>query len=56
VKSISYLKLVPFRNEDYKKILIKLQKVESDGKINLPNSWEELNLLLKRNNIRGKDN
>jgi len=53
VRSISYLKLVPFRNEDYKKILIELQKVESNGKISLPNSWEELNSLLKNNSVRG---
>lgn len=56
VRSISYLKLIPFQNEDYKKFIIELQKKESDGKINLPNSWEELNLLLKGNNIKGEDN
>jgi len=55
VKSISYLKLLTFRNENMKKIIIKGHIEKSDNKINLPNSWEELNLLLKRNNIRGKD-
>lgn len=56
MKSISYLKLLTFRNENMKKIFIKRHIEESDNKINLPNSWEELNLLLKRNNIRGEDN
>lgn len=57
VKSISYLKLLPFHDKKkLKKILIKRHIKESDNKINLPNSLEELNLLLKRNNIRGEDN
>jgi len=42
VKSISYLKLLTFRNENMKKIFIKRHIEESDNKINLPNSWEEL--------------
>ena len=46
VKSISYLKLVPFHNEDFKAHIIELLKSESDNKIAFPDSWEELNSLL----------
>jgi hypothetical protein len=47
IRSISYIKLVPFNNEDYRNQIIKFLKSESEDKIFFPDSWDELNLLLK---------
>lgn len=56
VKAISYIKLVSFRSEGYKNRVIKILEAESDNKIVFPDSWEELNSLLKNVNIRGDIN
>lgn len=46
VKAISYLRLVPFRDESYKNYIIGILKKESDNRIIFPNSWEALRCLL----------
>jgi len=48
VKAISYLRLVPFRNESYKNYIIGILKKESNNKIILPDSWDALRSLLSR--------
>jgi hypothetical protein len=52
IKSIAYIKLIPFRHEEFKDHVIRILKEESDNKIDFPDSWEELNSLLKDNAIR----
>ena len=46
IRSISYLKLVPFQNEGFKAHIIETLMSESDNKIAFPDSWQELNSLL----------
>lgn len=53
IKSIGYIKLIPFCHEEFKSHVIKILKEESDNKIDFPGSWEELDSLLKNNAVRG---
>jgi len=48
IKTISYIKLAPCRNENFKNLIIGILKAESDDKIEFPDSWDKMSSLLKK--------